>query len=140
MPSAARGSCGDTLETGSVAISGLTTAAIVIARVLGLQRCSTVTLFDQNVSPMFAQRHMSGRRQLLRKIAEAVHAVGPLRERGVELQQRALQQTQLRRDLAVAQHLQRTPHERQRPDRSATASPDPTAACPDPRRDPTRFS
>ena len=64
--------------------------------------------------PCSRSAHVAGRRQLLREIAEAADAVGALGERRVELQQRALQQAELRRDFAVAQHLQRAPHERHR--------------------------
>ena len=51
--------------------------------------------------------------QLLREIAEAAGTIRALGERGIELQQRALEQAELRRDLAIRQHLERTPHERQ---------------------------
>src|SRR5690606_14422975 len=47
-------------------------------------------------------------------IAEAARAVLALGEGGIELQQRALEEPQLRRDLALRQHLQRAPDERQR--------------------------
>ncbi len=66
---------------------------------------------DQHVPAMFTQPHVAGVGQLLREIAEAADAVGALREGRVELQQRALQQAELRRDLAIAQHLQRPPHQ-----------------------------
>ena len=56
--------------------------------------------------------HVPGGGELLREVAEAAHAVGALGERRVELQQRALQQAELRRDLAIAQHLERAPHQR----------------------------
>ncbi len=56
---------------------------------------------------------MTSRGQLLREVAEAAGPIRALGERGIELQQRALEETELRRDLAIGQHLQRAPHERQ---------------------------
>src|SRR5688572_25489005 len=53
-------------------------------------------------------------RHLLDEIAERADAVVALRKRRVELQQRALQQAQLRRDLAIRQYLERPLHERDR--------------------------
>ncbi len=50
--------------------------------------------------------------QLLREVAEAARAVGALGEGRVELQQRALEQAELRRDLAVGQHLEGAAHQR----------------------------
>ena len=67
---------------------------------------------DEHVPPVLAQPHVAGVGQLLREVAEAADAVGPFGERRIELQQRALQQAELRRDLAIAQHLQRPPHQR----------------------------
>ena len=71
------------------------------------------------------------RRQLLREIAEAAHTVIALRERGIELQQRALQQPELRRDLAIAEDLQRAAHQRHRlVDRRRRGPSWPEAAAP----------
>src|SRR5688500_19029608 len=53
-------------------------------------------------------------RHLLDEIAERAYTVVALRKRRVELQQRALQQAQLRRDLAIRQYLERPLHERDR--------------------------
>ena len=55
---------------------------------------------------------MAGSGELLREIAETAGAVRAFGERGVELQERALQQAELRRDLAIRQDLQRATHER----------------------------
>ena len=51
---------------------------------------------------------------LLDEIAERARAVVALRERGVELQQRALQQPELRRHLAIRQDLEGALHDRER--------------------------
>ncbi len=67
--------------------------------------------FNEHVAPVLPQAHMSGGRQLLRKVTEAADAVRTLRERGIELEERALQEAELRRHLTVAQHLQRPPDE-----------------------------
>ena len=60
------------------------------------------------------QRDEPGLRDLLDEIAERADAVVALGKRRVELQQRALQQAELRRDLAIGQHLERPLHERDR--------------------------
>src|SRR3954469_18817888 len=61
---------------------------------------------DEDVAARLAQRDESCGRQFFGEVAEAADAVAALRERRVELQQRALEQAKLRRDLAIAQHLQ----------------------------------
>src|SRR5215211_5269785 len=53
------------------------------------------------------QRHHPGLRDLLDEVAEGAGAVVAFGERGVELQERALEEPQLRGDLAVDQHLER---------------------------------
>ena len=57
--------------------------------------------------------HVSRLRQLLDEIEERRGAVVALGEGGVELQQRALEQAGLRRDLAVGEDLQRAAHHRE---------------------------
>ena len=69
---------------------------------------------DEHVAAGFLERDVAGGGELLREVAEAAGAVGALGERRVELQQRALEQPELRRHLAIGQHLQRAPHERHR--------------------------
>ena len=64
--------------------------------------------------PACLQDHRARLRHLLHEVAEAARAVIAFRERRVELQQRALEQSELRRDLALGQHLQRALDERQR--------------------------
>ena len=81
-------------------------------RIVAAQMAVAVGELDEHVPPVLAHRHVTGGGQLLREVAEAADAVGALGERRVELQQRALQQPELRRDFAIAQHLQRAPHQR----------------------------
>ena len=69
---------------------------------------------DQHVAAGFLQRDVAGGGELLGEVAEAAGAIGALGEGRIQLQQRALEQPQLRRDLAVRQHLQRPAHERHR--------------------------
>jgi hypothetical protein len=59
------------------------------------------------------QRHGPGLRHLLHEVAEAAGSVLAFGERGVELQQCALEETELRGDLPLGEDLQRTLHERQ---------------------------
>src|SRR5688572_31718031 len=61
-----------------------------------------------------AQRDEPSLRDLLDEIAKRAHTVIALRECRVELQQRALQQTELWRDFAIGQHFERPLHERNR--------------------------
>src|SRR5262249_31734548 len=76
---------------------------------------------DHDAPARVLQRHQAGLRQLLREIEERRGAVVALGERRVELEQRALEQARLRRDLAVRQDLERAPDDgdgllqRQRP-------------------------
>ena len=56
---------------------------------------------------------MASRGQLCAKSRKPSAPYVTLGERGVQLQQRALEKTELRGDLAVGQHLQRAPHERE---------------------------
>ncbi len=70
-----------------------------------------IGLLDEHVASVLAQPHVARIGQLLREIAEAADAIGALGERRVELQQRALQQSELWRNFAVAEHLQRAPHQ-----------------------------
>src|SRR5215212_9638698 len=60
------------------------------------------------------ERDGASLRHFLHEIAEAADAVLALRERRVELQQRALQQPELRRDFAFRKNFERTLDERQR--------------------------
>src|SRR4029450_6918331 len=66
----------------------------------------------QHVPPRLPEHDVSSARQLLREIAEAAGAIGTLRERGIELEQRALEEPELRRDFTIGQDLQRTTDER----------------------------
>src|SRR5262249_35967232 len=123
----------------SLLLARLTVA--ILLRLLGprlrLRRVMTVVLeLDEDVAPRLLQRHDAGGRELLGEIAEAARAVRALRERRVELQQRALEQAELRRDFPIREDLQRAPDERHdlfdplrahRPRRPATA---PVAAAP----------
>ena len=72
-------------------------------------------------------------RELLDEVEERRGAVVALGEGRVELQQRALEQAGLRRDLAVGEDLQRAAHDREAPARSATRAAGgrhrPAAAC-----------
>ena len=56
---------------------------------------------DEHAAPGVTQRDEPGLRDLLDEVAERARAVVALRERRVELQQRALQQPELRRYLAI---------------------------------------
>ena len=67
--------------------------------------------FDNRRPARVFERDISALLELFRKVTECARAVVTLRERRVELQQRALQQPQLRRDLALVQNLQCTFHE-----------------------------
>src|SRR5450759_452284 len=78
----------------------------------GMMEVTILLQLDEDVPPGLPQRDEAGARELLREVAEAADAVGALGERRVELQQRALEKPELRRDLAVDQHLERAPHER----------------------------
>ena len=60
----------------------------------------------QHAAARLLQRDQAAFGDLLDEVAEGAGAVVALREGGVELQQRALEQAELRRDLAVGQHLQ----------------------------------
>ena len=56
----------------------------------------------------------AGALELLREVPERAGAVGPLGKRRVELQQRRLEQAELRRDFAFGEDLERARHERDR--------------------------
>ena len=70
--------------------------------------------FDQHAAPGVLQLDGARHRHLFHEVPEAAGAVVAFRERGIELQQRALEQAQLRSDFAFGQHLQGAEHERQR--------------------------
>ena len=116
-------------------------SAVCVAPVRLRRSCgfsSTITL-----RPDVLQLHEARLRELLDEVEERRGAVVALRERRVELQQRALEQAGLRRDLAVGENLQRAPHERERlrdrrrwPRRPASAGPLLAAGF----RTPARFS
>ena len=101
---------------------------------------TAVARLDEHAASGVLQRDRAGLRHLLHEVAEAARAVLALGERRVELQQRALEQAELRRDLALGQHLQRAHDERQRlgdvarADRPAAALGGRAACCA------TRFS
>jgi hypothetical protein len=59
-------------------------------------RGSSFGELDEHVPPRLLERHVSCGRELLREVAEAASAIRALGERGVELQQRALEQAELR--------------------------------------------
>ena len=66
-----------------------------------------VAQFHQRAAALVLQGDKALLRELVGKITEAADAVIAFGERRVELQQRALEQSELRRDLAVGQHFQR---------------------------------
>ena len=69
---------------------------------------------DQQVAARLVQADEAGLRELLGEVPERSGAVVLLREGGIELEQRALEEAELRRDLALGQHLQRPPDQRER--------------------------
>src|SRR5205823_4754924 len=84
-------------------------------RVCGLlDRHASLARLDEEASPGLSQHDGARFCHFLHEVAEAARAVVALRERRVELQQRALEQPELWRDLAFGQHLQRPFDERQR--------------------------
>ena len=73
-----------------------------------------VAQLDEHAASRLLQRDDAALGDLLDEVAERAGAVVALGERRVELQQRALEEPELRRDFAIRQHLQRALHERQR--------------------------
>jgi hypothetical protein len=75
-------------------------------------RLNAIGQFDQGAATLVFQRHQALVGKLVGKLAKGADAVIAFGERRVELQQCALQETQLRRHFTIGQHLQRAPHER----------------------------
>ena len=70
--------------------------------------------FDEHAPPGVLEDHRTRLGDLLHEVPEAARAVIAFRKRRIELEERALEQSKLRRDLALGQHLQRALDERQR--------------------------
>src|SRR5688572_28867500 len=79
-----------------------------------LPRRRHVAQLDDDGAPRFAKQDVSRGGEFLREIAKAARSVGSFGKRRVELQQRALQQPQLRRYLAIREYLERAANQRQR--------------------------
>ena len=75
-------------------------------RIVDAQTAVAIVELHQHIAPVLAEPHVSGGCELLGEIAEAADAVGALRERRIELEERALEEPGLRRHLAVGQDLQ----------------------------------
>src|SRR4051812_12874267 len=69
---------------------------------------------DEHVASRVAKYDVAGRGKLLREVTEGACPIRALGKSGVELQQRALQESELRSHFAIDQHLQCAAHERNR--------------------------